>query len=140
MRYPLLAALLAAVPALGSAAPLDTMLACGDTPHKFVATLQQQRLIDASPMRVEDNSVNAFWPTSDAGMTVLGRSVFAVFGYQPRDSLFKAGKGTPLDKPLYGVAVVGNTDAIAKALSAAGSKARAEHAAPLITAIICEGA
>ncbi|MDF3838781.1 hypothetical protein P3W85_38480 [Cupriavidus basilensis] len=138
MKYPLLAALLAAVPALGIAAPLNTVLACGESAHRFIAALQQEHLIETSPMRVEDNSVNAFWPTPDSGMTVLGRSVFAVFGFQPHDALFKAGKGTPLDKPLYGVAVVGGTEAIAKTLAASGSKARAQHAAPFVTAIICD--
>ncbi|WP_029044110.1 MULTISPECIES: hypothetical protein [Cupriavidus] len=138
MRHPLFAALLAAMPALGSAASFDSLLACGESAHQFIAGLQQQRLIETSPMRVEDNSVNAFWPKSDAGMTVLGRSVFAVFGYQPGDALFKAGKGTPLDKPLHGVAVVGSTEAITKTLATSGSKARAEHAAPFITAIICD--
>ncbi len=131
--------LLAAVPALAHAVSLDAALSCGGSPRQFFSMLRAQQLIDATPMHVEANSVNAFWPARDVSLTAFDRSVFAVFGYQRDDPLFKAGNGTPTDKPIFGVVVVASMDSVRQSLKAAGSRASVERAAPFMTAIVCEG-
>jgi len=139
MKLPVLGALLVTVPALAHATPLDSSLSCGDSPHQFFSMLRAQHLIEASPMHIEPNSVNAFWPARDVRLTAFDHDVFAVFGYQRGDSLFKPGSGTPADKPIYGAVVVAGMESVKKSLKAAGSKASVEHAAPFLTAIVCEG-
>lgn len=139
MKHPILGLLLAAAPALVQAAPLDTALACGQTPGQFFAMLRSQHLIDPEPMHVEPDSVNAFWPARDATLSAFDLSVFAVFAYEAGNPAFRAGKGTPHGKPVYGAVVVARMDTVRKALQAAGSKAGVEHAAPFMTAIVCEG-
>lgn len=139
MKNSVLAILLAAIPALTHAAPLDAALSCGESPSQFFSMLRAQHLIEASPMHVEPNSVNAFWPAHDVSLTAFNHHVFAVFGYQRGEPLFKPGDGSPADKPLYGVVVVAGMDSVKKSLKAAGSKASVERAAPFLTAIVCEG-
>ncbi|WP_039006718.1 hypothetical protein [Cupriavidus sp. IDO] len=140
MKNSVLGVLLVALPALAHSAPLDSALSCGDSPHHFFSELRAHHLIEASPMHVEPNSVNAFWPAHDVRLTAFDHDVFAVFGYQRGDLLFRPGDGSPSDKPLYGVVVVAGEESVRKSLKAAGSKASVEHAAPFLTAIVCEGA
>ena len=71
------ALLLATAPALSHAADLDAALACSTTAHSFFTDLAGQQLIDPKPMRVESNSINAFWPSRGAKLTAFGFPVIA---------------------------------------------------------------
>lgn len=96
------ALLLAALPALGHAAALDDSLTCKLSAHDFISGLIDQQLIEPSPMRVEDNSINAYWPAHGQHLSAYGFSVFAIVGFQQDDSLFRTGNGKPIARSAYG--------------------------------------
>ena len=134
----LIALLLSALPFAARAASLDAALVCDESAHKFIADLAARQLIDPKPMRVESNSINAFWPAHGQRMTAYGFSVFAVVGFQKDDPLFKTGDGKPIAPSAYGAVVVGTQAKVQAALTAAGNNAIVHHAGPLLTAIFCQ--
>nr|WP_118180006.1 hypothetical protein [Paraburkholderia phosphatilytica] len=132
-------ALLAAWPLAGYASPtLDAPLTCDESAHQFIGDLESQQLIDAKPMRVESNSINAFWPTRGADLRAYGFSVFAIVGYEKDDPMFRQGDGEPLAKSAYGAVVFGSFDKVKAAATNAGSTAIVHRVGPLITAIFCK--
>jgi hypothetical protein len=140
-RHSLAALLLAALsfaPLAGHAAALDDALTCKESAHDFVSGLLDQKLIDEKPMRVEKNSINAFWPAHGQHLTAYGFSVFAIVGFQQDDPLFKTGDGKPIARSAYGAVVVGTQGKVQAALDAVGNTAIVHHAGPLLTAIFCQ--
>jgi hypothetical protein len=136
--YFVLALAIAALPFSSHAAALDTPLACNESGHQFIADLAQQQLIDPKPTRVESNSINAFSPASGAELTAYGFRVFAVFGYEKDDPMFRVGDGEPVARSAYGAVVFGSEAKVQAALTQVGSTALVHHVAPLITAIFCK--
>jgi hypothetical protein len=134
----LLASALAFAPMAARAATLDDALTCQESAHDFVSGLIDQKLIDAKPMRVESNSINAFWPAHGQRLTAYGFSVFAIVGFQQDDPLFKTGDGKPIGRSAYGAVVVATQSKVQAALDAAGNHAIVHHAGPLLTAIFCQ--
>ena len=134
----LAASLLAALPLASRASGLDAPLTCNESAHQFVADLADQQLIEATPMRVESNSINAFWPSRGAKLTAFGFSVFAVVAYEKDDPMFRTGDGEPVAKSAYGVVVFGSEEKVQVALQSAGSTAIVHHVAPHVTAIFCK--
>ncbi|HEY1609424.1 MAG TPA: hypothetical protein VGG24_09165 [Paraburkholderia sp.] len=130
--------LLAALPVIGHAAALDDSLTCKMSAHEFIGGLIDQQLIEPRPMRVEDNSINAFWPKHDQHLTAYGFSVFAIVGFQQDDALFETGSGKPLARSAYGAVVVGSQSKVEAAVRAAGNPAIVHHAGPLLTVIFCQ--
>ncbi|HTH61337.1 MAG TPA: hypothetical protein VL689_14390 [Paraburkholderia sp.] len=132
------ALLLAALPVFGHAAALDDSLTCKISAHEFIGGLIDQQLIEPHPMRVEDNSINAFWPAHGQHLTAYGFSVFAIVGFQQDDPLFRTGSGKPIARSAYGAVVVGSRSKVEDAVRAAGNPAIVHHAGPLLTAIFCQ--
>jgi hypothetical protein len=129
--------LIAASSAHASAYALDSQLDCKSTAHAFIEPLQQSHVIEATPMRVEPNSINAFKPTHGSHLTAFDFGVFAVVGYQKDDAIFKQGSGAPIADSAYGAVVIGGEDSVKEKVRAAGSDAVIHHVAPFITAIFC---
>jgi hypothetical protein len=129
--------LIAATSAHASAYALDSLLDCKSTAHAFIAPLQQDHVIEATPMRVEANSINAFRPTRGSHLTAFDFGVFAVVGFQKDDAIFKQGSGAPIADSAYGAVVIGGEDSVKQKVRAAGSDAVIHHVAPFITAIFC---
>jgi len=130
--------LLAVLPAVSRASDLDAALACNESAHAFIADLAQQQLIDAQPMRVESNSINAFSPSRGARLSAFGFSVFALVAYEKDDPMFRTGTGEPVANSAYGAVVFGGTEKVQEAVQAAGSTAIVHHVAPHVTAIFCK--
>ncbi|HEY2608725.1 hypothetical protein P0D88_13630 [Paraburkholderia sp. RL18-103-BIB-C] len=130
--------LAAALSPAAFAASLDTALSCNESGHQFIADLAQQQMIDPKPMRVEQNSINAFSPASGADLTAFGFRVFAVVGYEKDDPMFRVGDGEPLARSAYGAVVFGSESKVQDALASTGSTAIVHHVAPLVTAIFCK--
>jgi hypothetical protein len=128
----------AALPLTCHAAALDAPLACNESGHQFIADLVQQHLIDATPMRVESNSINAFRPARGADLSAFGFHVFAVVGFEKNDPLFRTGDGEPLANSAYGAVVFGSDTSVQDAVTQAGSTAIVHHVAPHVTAIFCK--
>jgi hypothetical protein len=129
---------LAVLPTLAAAHALDSGLTCNLRAHDFVAPLVEDGLIGAKPSRVEDNSVNAFFPTRGADLRAFGFLVIAIVGYQKDDLLFKHGDGAPIGDSAYGAVVFGSTSSVKAKVDAAGSRAIVHHVGPFITAIFCD--
>jgi hypothetical protein len=132
------ALLLATAPALSHAADLDAALACSTTAHSFFTDLAGQQLIDPKPMRVESNSINAFWPSRGAKLTAFGFPVFAIVGFEKDDPMFRNGDGEPLAKSAYGVVVFGSDTKVQAVVDSLGGTAIVHHAGPHLTAIFCK--
>ena len=125
-------------PAPSQAYALDAQFDCTTDAHAFIVRLFNHGYIDRDPMRVEQNSVNAFRPTRDAALTVFGFSVYAVFAYAQYDALFRQGAGQPLPGSIYGVVVKAPIDSVEAHSRLAGSKAVAHQVIPFIlTAVVC---
>ena len=120
------------------AAVIDDSLTCKASAHEFISGLIERQLIEPTPMRVESNSINAFWPAQGQHMTAYGFKVFAVVGFQKDDPLFRTGDGKPIAPSAYGAVVIGSQAKVQAALSAAGNNAIVHHAGPLLTAIFCQ--
>lgn len=133
-----LALSLAALPAFSHASDLDAALACNTTAHSFFADLAGQQLIDPKPMRVESNSINAFWPSRGAKLTAFGFPVFAIVGFEKDDPMFRNGDGEPLAKSAYGVVVFGSDTKVQAVVDGLGGTAIVHHAGPHLTAIFCK--
>jgi hypothetical protein len=128
----------AAVPLACHAAALDAPLACNESGHQFIADLAQQQLIDPTPTRVENNSINAFRPAKGADLSAFGFHVFAVVGFEKDDPMFRTGAGEPLANSAYGAVVFGSDSSVQDAVTQAGSTAIVHHVGPHITAIFCK--
>lgn len=129
--------LMAASSAHVSAYALDAQLDCKSSAHAFISPLQQSHVIEATPMRVEANSINAFRPTHGSHLTAFDFGVFAVVGYQKDDAIFRQGSGAPIADSAYGAVVIGGEESVKEKVRAAGSDAVIHHVAPFITAIFC---
>jgi hypothetical protein len=131
-------AIIVIFPAAAFGQPLDDQLTCDGNAHDFVSGLLDGQSIETPAMRVEADSVNAFRPAHDAGLTAFGLPVRAVFGYQPGDPMFKTGAGKLPSGPLYGVVVLGSADSVKRRLAETGSPAVVRAVVPLLmTAILC---
>ncbi len=127
-------------PGTSQAHPLESQLDCQSSAHRFIAPLRDERYIDATPMRVEANSVNAFKPTHGSDLTAYGFRVYAVLGYEHGDAMFKQGSGQPINDSAYGVVVIGSKDNVEARVREAGSTAVVHEVVPmLMTAVFCDG-
>ncbi|MDR5740885.1 MULTISPECIES: hypothetical protein [unclassified Caballeronia] len=129
-----------AIPSVCRAYPLESQLDCRSSAHRFIAPLRDEQYIDATPMRVEANSVNAFKPTHGSDLTAYGFRVYAVLGYEHGDAMFKQGAGQPINDSAYGVVVLGSKDTVEARVREAGSTAVVHEVLPmLMTAVFCDG-
>jgi hypothetical protein len=128
----------AIVPVASHGHALDRPLDCKSSAHMFIAPLVSSQSIEATPMRVEANSVNAFRPTHGSDLTAFGYRVYAVLGYERGDAMFKQGSGQPLTDSAYGVVVQGPAETVEERVRAAGSSAVVHQVVPLVlTAVFC---
>jgi hypothetical protein len=119
---------------------LDLQLDCKSSAHEFIAPLLDDQSIDPKPMRIEANSVNAFRPTRGSNLTAFGFHVYAVFGYEQGDPMFKPGGGEPMTASAYGVVVTGPAESVEARARQAGSDAVIREVVPLLlTAVFCNG-
>lgn len=127
-------------PAVCNAGALDSQLDCQSSPHDFIAALLDEQSIDPKPMRIEANSVNAFRPAHGSNLTAFGFHVYAVFGYEKDDPIFKQGSGQPVKRSTYGVVVTGSATSVAASARRAGSDAVVHEVIPLVlAAVYCNG-
>ena len=127
-------------PVLCHAHALDPQLDCQSSAHEFIAPLLDDQSIDPKPMRVEANSVNAFRPAHGSNLTAFGFHVYAVFGYEQDDPIFKQGSGQPTTASAYGVVVTGAAESVEARARQAGSDAVIREVVPLLlTAVFCNG-
>ena len=125
-------------PVLCHAHALDPQLDCKSSAHEFIAPLLDGQSIDPKPMRIEANSVNAFRPTHGSNLTAFGFHVYAVFGYEHGDPMFKQGGGQPMTASAYGVVVTGPAESVEARARQAGSDAVIREVVPLLlTAVFC---
>ncbi|KAG0186070.1 hypothetical protein DFQ28_008353 [Apophysomyces sp. BC1034] len=117
---------------------LDDALACQLRAHDFIAPLVGDGLIGPKASRVEDDSVNAFFPTHGVDLRAFGFSVIAVVGYQKDDALFRQGRGKPIGDSAYGAVVLGSTKRVKAKVERAGSSAIVHPVGPFMTAIFCD--
>jgi hypothetical protein len=90
-------------------------------------------------MRVEANSVNAFRPVHGGNLTAFGFHVYAVFGYEQDDPMFKQGSGELIAASTYGVVVTGAAESV-EAFARKGGDAGIREVVPLLlTAVFCNG-
>jgi hypothetical protein len=126
--------------ALCYAHALDPQFDCQSSAHAFIAPLLDDQSIDPTPMRVEANSVNAFRPARGSDLTAFGFHVYAVFGFQQDDPMFKQGSGQPTAASAYGVVVTGPAESVEAHARQAGSDAIIREIVPLLlTAVVCNG-
>jgi hypothetical protein len=127
-------------PAMCNAYALDSQLACQSSPHDFIAALLDEQSIDPKPIRIEANSVNAFRPSHGSNLTAFGFHVYAVFGYEQNDPMFKQGSGQPVKLSTYGVVVTGSAASVEASARRAGSDAVVHEVIPLVlAAVYCNG-
>jgi hypothetical protein len=128
------------LPSLCGATALDSQLDCKSSAHRFIAPLVADKAINAQPMRVEANSVNAFRPTQGSELTAYGFRVYAVLGYEQGDAMFKTGSGQPINDSAYGVVVLGASDTVEAKVRESGSTAVVKQVVPMVmTAVFCDG-
>lgn len=127
-------------PTLVHAGTPDEQFDCTSNPHRFISALIDAKSIDPQPTHVEANSVNAFKPAHGAGLHAFGFPIYAVFGYEPDDSLFRQGSGKTVDGPVYGVVVSAPAEPVRTRVEQANSRATVRPVVPLLlTAIVCDG-
>jgi hypothetical protein len=118
----------------------DEPIDCKSNPHDFVSSLIDEKSIDATPIRVEPDSVNAFRPTHGAHLSAFGFPIYAVFGFAPHDALFHHGTGKEVEAPLYGVVVSAPAESVRRRLHETDVNATVKSVVPLLlTAIVCGG-
>ena len=119
---------------------LDLQLDCKSSAHEFIAPLLDDQSVDPKPMRIEANPVNAFRPARGSNLTAFGFRVYAVFGYEQDDPMFKPGSGQPIMASSYGVVVTGPAESVEARVRQAGSDAITHEVVPLLlTAVFCGG-
>ncbi len=121
-----------------AAKSLDEALQCHSNGHDFITPLRINNDIRTKPMRVESNSINAYWPAKEAALTAFDFPVFAVLAYQENDPFFQRGDGEPIAEWAYGVVVRGAKSDVEKQVRQAGSSALVHRAFPFLTAILCK--
>jgi hypothetical protein len=115
-------------------------LDCHSGPHDFIEQLIDAKAIDPRPMKVSDNSVNAYRLSPDQNLTALGFKVQAVFGFSPNDGLFTQ-KRSPRETshPIYGVVVMAADEDVRQRLRETGSPATVKEVMPLVmSAVVCQ--
>ncbi|MGF6652217.1 hypothetical protein OKW34_002779 [Paraburkholderia youngii] len=115
-------------------------LDCHFGPHEFIEQLVEEREIDPVPMKVSENSVNAYRLRPNQNLTALGFNVRAVFGFSPNDDMFtqKSGGGEALHQ-VYGVVVIAGKEAVSERIHEMGSPATVNEVMPLVmSAVVCE--
>jgi hypothetical protein len=118
---------------------LDASLDCHFSPHDFIEQLVDANEISSKPMKVSDNSVNAYAPKPAADLTALGFKVQAVFGYSPNDDLFIRNDKGQATNEVYGVVVMAAKDTISERVREMGSPATVKEVMPLLmTAVVCQ--
>lgn len=128
------------LPSLADATPLESQLDCKSSAHRFIAPLVADKSIEARPMRVEANSVNAFKPTKGSELTAYGFRVYAVLGYERGDDMFTRGSGQPINDSAYGVVVLAGAETVEAKVRESGSTAVIKQIVPMMmTAIFCDG-
>jgi|GEM_PF-569058 hypothetical protein len=128
------------LPSLCTATSLESQLDCKSSAHNFIAPLVADKSIDARPMRVEANSVNAFKPTQGSELTAYGFRVYAVLGYEHGDDMFKRGSGQPINDSAYGVVVLAASETVEAKVRESGSTAVVKQVVPMMmTAVFCDG-
>jgi hypothetical protein len=128
------------VPLSVKAQPQDEHFDCKSNPHAFIASLIEEKSIEAQPSRVEANSVNAFRPVHGSRLSAFGFPVYVVIGYAQDDDLFRHGAGKEIRAPLYGVVVSAPAESVRTRLREADSDATVHSVVPLmLTAIVCGG-
>ncbi|WP_348638441.1 hypothetical protein [Paraburkholderia sp. D15] len=139
---------LAAIASLGAvfsplpclADDLDQQLDCTSSPHEFIGALLDSQSIDPKPMRIEANSVNSFRPSRGTQLNAFGFHVYAVFGYEQDEPMFKQGSGQPVKPSTYGVVVRAAAASVEASVRRAGSGATVHEVIPfLLTAVYCNG-
>lgn len=134
------AAAVGELPSLCGATPLESQLDCKSSAHRFIAPLVADKSLDAHPMRVEVNSVNAFKPAKGSDLTAYGFRVYAVLGYEQGVDMFKRGSGQPINDSAYGVVVLGASEAVEAKVRDSGSTAEVKQVVPMMmTAVFCDG-
>ena len=129
-----------AAPVPSHAHAIDPQLDCKSSAHGFITSLLDDQSIDPKPMRIEANSVNAFRPVHGGNLTAFGFHVYAVFGYEQGDPMFKQGSGESINASTYGVVVTGAAESVEAFARQAGSDAGIREVVPLLlTAVFCNG-
>jgi hypothetical protein len=119
---------------------IGASLDCHFGPHEFIEQLIEEKEIDPRPMKVSDNSVNAYRLRPNQNLTALGFNVRAVFGFSPNDGLFtqKSGGGE-MSRQVYGVVVMAGEEAVSERVREMGSPATVREVMPLVmSAVVCE--
>ncbi|MGF6985208.1 hypothetical protein QFZ99_004685 [Paraburkholderia atlantica] len=119
---------------------IGASLDCHFTPHEFIEQLVEEKEIDPLPMKVSDNSVNAYRLRSNKNLTALGFKVRAVFGFSPNDGMFtQKSRGGEAPRKVYGVVVIAGEEEVTKRIREIGSSATVKEIMPLvISAVVCE--
>ncbi|QBR04480.1 hypothetical protein E1956_45375 (plasmid) [Paraburkholderia pallida] len=116
---------------------LAASLDCHSGSHEFIGQLVDAGEIASKPMKVSDNSVNAFQPSPTSDLTALGFKVRAVFGFSPNDDMFAQRSHTTNE--IYGVVVVAGKDEVSERVREMGSPATVNEVIPLVlTAVVCQ--
>jgi hypothetical protein len=119
---------------------LDRQMDCTSSPHEFIGALLDNQSIEPKPMRIEANSVNSFRPTRGTKLSAFGFHVYAVFGYEQDEPMFKRGSGQPVKPSTYGVVVTAPAASVEASVRRAGSEATVHEVIPfLLTAVYCNG-
>ena len=118
---------------------LGASLDCHSGSHEFIRQLVDAKEIGSKPMKVSDNSVNAYQPSPKRNLTALGFKVRAVFGFSPNDDMFIHRGSSEATNEVYGVVVVSGKDAAGERIREMGSPATVKEVIPFVlTAIICQ--
>ena len=118
---------------------LDASLDCQSGSHEFIKQLVDAQEIGSKPMRVSDNSVNAYQPRKKGDLTALGFKVSAVFGFSPNDDMFSQNVSGGVTNEVYGVVVMAGKDAVSERIHDIGSPATVKEVMPLVmTAVVCQ--
>jgi hypothetical protein len=129
-----------AAPIPSRAHAIDPQLDCKSSAHGFIASLLDDQSIDSKPMRIEANSVNAFLPVHGGNLTAFGFHVYAVFGYEQGDPMFKQGSGEPMTASTNGVVVTGAAESVEHSHDRPAATPASGKLCPLLlTAVFCNG-
>ncbi|WP_254906006.1 hypothetical protein [Paraburkholderia youngii] len=119
---------------------IGASLGCDLEPHEFIEQLEEEKEIDPRPMKVSDNSVNAYRPRPNRNLTALRFKVRAVFGFSPNDGLFiQKSDGGETSQRVYGVVVMAGEEEVRERIRGLGSPATVKEIMPLVmSAVVCE--
>jgi hypothetical protein len=118
---------------------LGASLDCHSGSHAFIKQLIDTKEIASKPIKVSDNSVNAYRPTPERDLTALGFKVRAVSGFSPNDEMFSKSSSGGAANEVYGVVVMAGTDAVSERIREIGSPATVKEVMPLVmTAVVCQ--